>query len=91
MTTRTSVRSAVDRRVRLILSDGYKAAPATLRPGNVRTDLPFGLPRELGYLFLAFDGTFGQATMSISLWSAGDRESPEDACDDFLVSPVIWL
>ncbi|OKI57966.1 hypothetical protein [Micromonospora sp. CB01531] len=39
---------------------------ATLRPGNVRTDLPFGLPRELGYLFLAFDGTFGQATMSMA-------------------------
>jgi len=39
---------------------------ANLQPGNVRTDLPFSLPAELGYLFLAFDGSFGNATISMN-------------------------
>lgn len=37
-----------------------------LQPGNIRTDLPFQLPRELGYLFLVFDGTLGTATVSMA-------------------------
>jgi hypothetical protein len=40
---------------------------ANLQPGNIRTDSLFGsLPRELGYLFLGFDGSFGTAGISMA-------------------------
>jgi hypothetical protein len=40
---------------------------ANLQPGNMRTDSLFGsLPRELGYLFLGFDGSFGAAGISMA-------------------------
>jgi hypothetical protein len=49
-----------------ITFDLTRVQRVTLQPGNVRTDLPFSLPRELGYLFLAFDGTFGSGTVSMT-------------------------
>jgi hypothetical protein len=49
-----------------IMFDLTGVRDAILQPGDVRSDLPFSLPRELGYLFQSFSGTFGHATISMA-------------------------